>query len=541
MLNLTLLHDYFDASAERSPEKEALVADKNRYTYSQMFHISQQLANAFIHLGVKRQDRVLIYLDNCAETIFSFYGALKAGGIFTIINTAVQVQKLSYIIQDSSPAIIVSQTAKQKIVREALNIANHQCSVIWTGLPEGNKHDKLQPGEYSWEAVLTSGKEPKEMMRQHLSKNRCIDLDLAALVYTSGSTGDPKGVMEPHRNIIAAAKSIIQYLKNTPDDIILNTLPLSFDYGLYQAIMTFIFGGTLILEKSFIFLTNILNRIKEEKVTGFPIVPTIIAMIFKTIELGSFDISSLRYLTNTGAALPVEHIKRLRSFMPHVQIFSMFGLTECKRICYLPPEFIDKKPDSVGIAMPNCEVFVIDTEGKEIPRGEVGQLVVRGSNVMAGYWNAPEQTNKTYKTGLGYRDKLLYTGDFFKMNSDGFLYFIGRKDDMIKSRGERISGKEVERAIASLPGVNECAVIGVPDEIFGKAIKGFVACEPGSQVDEKQVLQHCVSLLESYAVPKYIDFMDVLPKTSHGKIDKKQLAALHTQKQPEICPKKTNL
>jgi amino acid adenylation domain-containing protein len=532
MLNLTLLHDYFDASGKRYNHKEALIVGKNRYTYNQLFNITQQLASAFIHLGLKRQERVLIYLENSAETIFSFYATLKAGGIFSIINTAVQVNKLAYILQDATPTLVVAQANKKKQVREALKIAKHKCAVIWVGnVPKNGKPPCHN--EYSWEAVMQTAKDPELNMQTAIQKNRCLDIDLAALVYTSGSTGDPKGVMETHQNIIAASKSIIQYLKNTPDDIILNTLPLSFDYGLYQAIMTFMVGGTLVLEKSFIFLTNILNRIKEEKVTGFPIVPTIVAMVFKTIELGSFDISSLRYITNTGAALPTEHIKRLRKAMPHVQIYSMFGLTECKRISYLPPEYIDKKPNSVGIAMPNCEVFIVDKDNKEVPRGEVGQLVVRGANVMQGYWNAQEQTAKTYRSALGFREKLLFTGDYFKMDEEGFLYFLGRKDDMIKSRGERISAKEVERAINGIEGVNECAVIGVPDEIFGKAIKAFIACQPGVQLEAKQVLQHCVTQLESYAIPKYVDFMEVLPKTAHGKIDKKKLLLVHTQAQTQ--------
>ena len=280
--------------------------------------------------------------------------------------------------------------------------------------------------------------------------------------------------MENHKKIISAAHGIIEYVENVEEDVILNTLPLSFDYGLYQVIMTFMFGGTLVLEPSFIFLAEVLNKLAAEKVTGFPIVPTILAMLLNSVELKNYDFSKLRYITNTGAALPVEHIRKLREALPHVKIYSMFGLTECKRVSYLPPHEIDRIPESVGKAMPNCEVFVVDKDGKEVEPGVTGELVVRGSNVMLGYWGDPELSKKVYKPGLGFRENLLFTGDYFKKDRDGFLYFVGRKDDMIKTRGERISEREIENILYRLEGVEECAVIGVPDEILGQAIKAFI-------------------------------------------------------------------
>jgi acyl-coenzyme A synthetase/AMP-(fatty) acid ligase len=239
--------------------------------------------------------------------------------------------------------------------------------------------------------------------------------------------------------------------------------------------------------------------------------------------LNSFGLSSLRYLTNTGAAFPVEHIRRLRKALPHVQIYSMFGLTECKRISYLPPSKIDQKPESVGKAMPNCEVFILDEEGEQVKPGEAGELVVRGANVMQGYWNAPKQTARVFRPALGMPEKLLFTGDYFKQDSEGFLYFLGRNDDMIKSRGERISAKEVENIISQVDGVNECAVIGVEDDILGQAIKAYVALVPGREKSQKQIIEYCARNLEPYSVPKYVEFMQELPKTPHGKIDKKLL------------------
>lgn len=520
----TLLYDYFDESARKYPEKEALIFGDQRYTYSDIYRRVNILAEFLIQLGLKRQDRVVIYMDNSPELVISFYAAMKAGGIFAIINSSVQLQKFSYIIGDSTPAVVITDISKQHIVYEALNQNQHSSSIIWTGksnqMPE-NTHDLP---EYAWNSIFTlDALNSAEDEPRNIARNRCIDIDLAGLIYTSGSTGDPKGVMETHQNIISAARSIIQYLKNTPEDILLVTLPLSFDYGLYQVIMAFMFGGTLVLEKSFIFLSRVLNLIAKEKVTGFPIVPTIVAMIFKTIDLKSFDLSTLRYISNTGAAFPVEHIMKLRQSLPHVDIYSMFGLTECKRIAYLPPEQIDVRPGSVGKAMPNCEVFVIDETQRRVKPGEVGELVVRGANVMQGYWNAPEQTARTFRPALGFRENLLFTGDYFKQDEEGYLYFLGRKDDMIKSRGERISAREIEQIVSQVEGVNECAVVGVDDEILGQAIKVWVAPVQGYQLHPKQIIEYCARNLEPYSVPKYVELMDELPKTPHGKIDKKSL------------------
>ena len=518
-----LLHEYFDETVLKFPDKEALIFEDQRYTYSDIYTQANWLSRSLMNLGMKPHDRVLIYMDNAPEVFISLYGILKAGGIFVIINTSVQLQKLSYIIRDCEPSVIIAETKKGEHIISALQTNRMNTPVIWTRSSAAADPEAIRNKlGYKWEKMLLPGEGLEQQPPERFS-NRVLDLDLAALIYTSGSTGDPKGVMESHFNIISAARSITRYLNNTPDDIILNTLPLSFDYGLYQAIMTFLFGGTLVLEKSFIFLTRTLNTIAREKVTGFPIVPTIVAMILKTIDLNSFHLKSLRYITNTGAAFPIEHIKRLRSLLPWVKIFSMFGLTECKRISYLPPEYIDIKPDSVGIAMPNCEVFIVDEKGQRVAPGETGELVVRGSNVMQGYWKAPEQTNRTFRQALGFRDKLLFTGDYFKMDSEGFLYFLGRKDDMIKSRGERISAKEIENILSQIEGVAESAVIGVDDDILGQAIKAFIVTKPGMPVNRKDILTYCAKNLEPYCIPKHIDFVDELPKSPHGKIDKKKL------------------
>jgi acyl-CoA synthetase (AMP-forming)/AMP-acid ligase II len=344
-----------------------------------------------------------------------------------------------------------------------------------------------------------------------------IDVDLACLIYTSGSTGEPKGVMSTHANMVFAAASIIQYLENTPDDIVINVLPLSFDYGLYQLLMVFKFGGTLVLERTFTYPAATLRRIEEERVTGLPGVPTVFAMLLR-MDLSRFGLSSLRYLTNTAAALPVEHIERLRDAFPWARLYSMYGLTECKRTLYLPPAELNRRPGSVGIAIPGTEVWLEDEAGKRLGPEEIGELVVRGSHVMQGYWGAPEATARRYRPGRYPAERLLYTGDLFKMDKEGFLYFVARKDDIIKTRGEKVAPKEVERILYKLPEVVEAAVVGVPDPLLGEAIKAFIVCETEMPLTEHDVLRHCNAHLEDFMVPKYVEFREVLPKTSSGKI-----------------------
>jgi long-chain acyl-CoA synthetase len=356
---------------------------------------------------------------------------------------------------------------------------------------------------------------------------RAINIDLAALIYTSGSTGNPKGVMLTHLNMVSAATSITTYLENTPDDIILNVLPLAFDYGLYQVLMAFKIGGAVVLERSFTYPQAVIRRLIEERVTGLPLVPTMSAILLQ-MDLTKYDWSSLRYITNTAAALPTEHIFRLRKLFPHARLYSMYGLTECKRVSYLPPEQLDVRPTSVGRGMPNEEVYIVDDEGQRVGPNVVGELVVRGANVMKGYWELPDETGRRLKPGPLPCEKVLYTGDLFRMDDEGYLYFVGRKDDIIKSRGEKVSPREVENVLFSHPEVAEAAVIGVPDEILGEAIRAVVALKSGSRLTEQDVLRHCKEHLEDFMVPKAVEIRPALPKTSNGKIYKRQLCGAST-------------
>lgn len=518
----TLVHEWLVRSARRLPDKVALICGAQRWSYRAVNLRTDHLAMALAEQGVQRQDRVVVLLDNSAETVISLYGILKAGGVFIVLAGSVKGAKLRYILDNSGAKILITHVSKAKVVKDALGENPEDRRLVWVG-PSRRIPEEFTGSSVSWDDIFSGFTEQSVLGKKDGKLPRCIDVDLATLIYTSGSTGEPKGVMSTHHNMISAARSIVQYVGNVEDDIILDVLPLSFDYGLYQVIMAFMFGGTIVLEKSFLYLHTILERIAHEKVTGFPIVPTIVAMLLKLQDLTQYDLSSLRYMTNTGAALPVEHIRRLRSMFPRITMISMFGLTECKRVSYLPPEELDRIPSSVGKAMPNCEVFVVDEDGNEVPPGETGELIIRGSNVMQGYWKDPQITARTYRDGQYPSGRILHSGDYFRKDEQGYLYFLGRKDDMIKSKGERISAKEVENNISAMEGVAEVAVVGLPDEIFGQAIKACIVPAPNVELLDKQVLKYCAANMETFMVPKYIEFMDSLPKTPNGKIDKKLL------------------
>ena len=514
-----LVQEFLEGTADRLPEKIGLVADGRRLTYAEIEAQSNKLANALADSGVRRGDRVLIFLPNSLEAVLGIFATLKAGGVFVVVNSTTRLNKLIYLANNSQASAIILAGKQVGLIQMLFEQApSLHCAVLATP-PDENPpgiSKSLSPSKNILRlSEILANSSPQR------PQHRNIDLDLACLVYTSGSTGEPKGVMSDHSSVDFVSSSIIQYLENTEEDVIINLLPLSFDYGLYQVLMTFKFGGRLILERGFLYPAHILKRVEQEKVTGFPGVPTIFAELVQ-IELSGFNLSSIRYLTNTAAALPVTHIEKIRSWFPFARLFSMYGLTETKRTLYLPPTELDRRPDSVGIAIPGTEVWLEDEMGTRLEPGQVGELVVRGRHVMRGYWQDPESTAQRFRPGSIPGERLCYTGDQFRMDEDGFFYFVARKDDMIKSRGEKVSPLEIERVLYALEGVREVAVIGVPDPILGQAIKAFVAA-PGLKIDKNMILSHCRAHLEDFMIPRYVEIFDELPKTSSGKIRKDDL------------------
>ena len=472
---------------------------------------------------------MVIVPPNSAEAVLSIFAALKAGAVFVVINAATKPDKLAFILNNCRATAMIAKGGR--LPADA---------GIWMETPDLRAVFLIEGSDAEVASIQSSSKDVfrVEEIRKRTAEistpaKTCIDIDLAALIYTSGSTGRPKGVMVTHLNIVSAATSITTYLENTADDIVINMLPLAFDYGLYQLLMMFKVGGTLVLHDSFAFPKVVLEMLVREGVTGFPIVPTVSAMLLQ-MDLSKYSFPKLRYMTNTAAALPVEHIRKLRSLFPQVKLYSMYGLTECKRVSYLPPEQIEHRPTSVGRGMPNEEVYIVDDGGNRVGPGIIGELVIRGANVMKGYWELPEETDRCLKSGPLPGEKVLYSGDLFRSDEEGYLYFVGRKDDIIKTRGEKVSPREVEDAIYALDGVAEVAVIGVPDAILGSAIKAVLTLRPGVAITRQDVLRHCSTRLEDFMMPKIVEFQESLPKTESGKISKRMIADAHKRK-PAGC------
>ena len=507
------VHEFLEKNRAKYPEKIALIWGEQRVSYQELDEMAARFASALREHGIQKGDRVVIVTPNSVETIVALFGILKAGGVFLVLHHSIKEKKLSYILKDCGAKAMVLFQNQVPAFKTVLETGESLHCMIVCGDEDVGQMAGYIPA-VSWSAVQ---KNYSPLERSPPMSEQ----DLACLVYTSGSTGEPKGVMESHACIDFATGSIIRYLENTADDIVLNCLPLSFDYGLYQPLMVFKFGGTLVLERSFMFPAAIVKKMEKERVTGFPGVPTIFSLLLQ-IDLSVYDLTSLRYITNTAAALPVSHIERLCAKFPHVHLYSMYGQTECKRVLYLPPHQLKKRPGSVGIAIPGTEVWIQGPDGEHLPHGSIGQLVVRGRHVMKGYLNKPKETATTFGPGRFPEEGVLFTGDLFRQDEEGFFYFVSRVDDIIKTRGEKVAPKEIENVLYLLPCVLEAAVIGVPDDLEGEAIKAYlVSCDP--DLSAKDVINHCKKHLESFMIPKYIEFRDTLPKGSTGKIAKREI------------------
>lgn len=510
------IEDFLARSAERFPGKAALVCGGRRLTYREIDSQANQLANALLACGVQHGDRVVIFLDNCPETVIAIFAVLKAGGVFVIVNPTAKAGKLDYLLNNSRAAVLITAPTKLGELRGSLAAARHLHALVLTG--------SVEPLALSGISVL-SLPEILESSSSSCPRQGGIDLDLAALVYTSGTTGQPKGVMMTHLAVVSACTSIVTYLENTSDDVILDVLPLAFTYGLVQLLVTFKTGATLVLERGFTYPAAVLQALVRERVTGFAMVPTISAILLK-MDVSQFPLPHLRYLTNAASAMPQEHLRQLREWLPEAKIYAMHGLTECMRTTYLPPDQIDIRPLSVGRGMPNVELWIVDEDGNRVGPGVVGELVVRGANVMKGYWEMPEETDQVLRDAhLPWPEKVLYTGDLFTSDDEGYLYWVSRKDDIIKTRGEKVSPKHVEDVLHALPGVAEAAVFGVPDEVLGSAIKALISLKPDAALTKQGILSHCQERLEDFMVPKYVELVPAIPRTENGKISRRALAA----------------
>ena len=512
-----LLHDLLLQRADlREQDRIALVSDGQTFTYGQLLEAAQRLAGILRHRGVSRGDRVALFLDNSWASAVSIFGTLIAGGVFVLVNPQTKAEKLEFILSDSGARVLIADSRLEETCRTALERLPHP-----PGLIRASGSDVDPTGWPAGAGQPVAGPVP------------VIPLDLAAIIYTSGSTGNPKGVMQTHQAMVFAAGSLIEYLRLTRDDRILCVLPLSFDYGLYQLLMTVALGACLVLERSFAFLGQILETVRSEQVTVFPGVPTIFAALIAAHRRAKLTFPAVTRVTNTAAALPEEFTGTLREIFPNALIYKMYGLTECKRVSYLDPELLDAKPGSVGKAIPGTEVYLLSEVGDPVPAGEVGILHVRGPHVMAGYWNRPDLTEHMLKPGKLPGERILCTHDLFRTDADGFLYFVGRTDDIIKTRGEKVSPVEVENALHRIPGIREAAVVGVPDALLGEAVRAYVVTHPEANLTPHAIRTSSAAFLESYMVPSQIILCEQLPRSPNGKVNKRSLLSDSTDASPK--------
>jgi len=507
-----LLGEALEFSYIKHPLKAAAIFNENEYSYTELKECAENLAYHLINAGIEKGDRVAIYMNNSWQCIVSIYGITIAGGVFLVINPQTKANKLNYILNDSGAKVVISSGNLQPELLRAIDGLKEIKELI---LSEASLPIDLGITFNMFEEIIFN--------KESAILPRIIPNDLAALIYTSGSTGFPKGVMMTHQSMVFTSWSLIEYLRLTKDERIMLVLPLAFDYGLYQLIMSITIGGTLIIEHSFNFPPTIFRKIEQLKPTVFPGVPSIYAIMIATHKKTGITFDCIQTITNTAAALPEEFVADLKKIFPNALIFKMYGLTECKRVSYLEPELSDVKPNSVGKAIPGTEVFLLSPEGNRVGPGETGILHVRGPHVMAGYWNNEELSKKMLKPGSIPGERILCAHDLFKMDDEGFLYFMGRNDDIIKTRGEKVSPVEIENIIYKIDGIKEVAVIGIPDVILGESIVAFITVYDKVTLFEREILKECMANLEPFMVPQKIVLLPEMPKSSNGKIDKAEL------------------
>ena len=509
-----LLGEALEFSNRNHPFKTAAIYKGEEFTYANQYECAQNLATYLVNNGIEKGDRIAIFMNNSWQCVVSIYGITLSGGVFLVINPQTKANKLNYILNDSGAKMVISESFLINELSTALEGLKDIHQVIISG---DNQQNKIIASRYkNFNEIFIDSNPPVVLPR-------IIPNDLAALIYTSGSTGFPKGVMMTHQSMVFTSWSLIEYLRLTEDERIMLVLPLAFDYGLYQLIMSITIGGTLIIEQSFNFPPTIFRQIELLKPTVFPGVPSIYAMMIATHKKTGITFDCIQKITNTAAALPEEFVADLKKVFPNALIFKMYGLTECKRVCYLEPELVDLKPNSVGKAIPGTEVFLLTPEGKPVSSGEAGILHIRGPHVMAGYWNNEELSREMLEPGLIPGERILCAHDLFKMDKEGFLYFLGRNDDIIKTRGEKVSPVEVENAIYKIEGIKEVAVLGIPEVILGESIIAFITTYDQIAINDKKIQQECMANLEPFMVPQKVIFLTEMPKSSNGKIDKSEL------------------
>lgn len=507
------------ASAGRSPAAPALVYGGETLTYAALAERIEACARGLLTAGLERGERVGIYLEKRLETVVGMFGAAAAGGVFVPVNPLLRTRQVAHILRDCNVRVFVTSADRlQGLELDFAHLPDLRLVVLVDGDPARWK-DCGRPVT-TWAALIG---EAKPAARPH----RVIDVDMAAILYTSGSTGLPKGVVLSHRNMVAGAKSVSQYLRNTPEDRILSVLPLSFDAGFSQLSTAFNVGACAVL-MNYLLPQDVIRMVAKERITGLACVPPL------WVQLTQLDLApaaaTLRYVTNTGGRMPRATLDKLRAGLAKTQIFLMYGLTEAFRSTYLDPSELDRRPDSIGKAIPNAEILVVRETGEPCAPNEPGELVHRGALVAMGYWNDPEKTKERFRPvpnqtpGLVIPELAVWSGDTVRMDEEGFLYFVSRRDEMIKTSGYRVSPTEVEEAVYATGLVGETVAFGVPHPALGEAIVVVATAPAAGAVDADALIRAIKLQVPPYMVPHKVLERASLPRNPNGKIDRKLLS-----------------
>jgi acyl-CoA ligase (AMP-forming) (exosortase A-associated) len=513
-----LLQDLISASAAAAPEREALRHQGNSLNYDQLHRMLDHAASGLASLGLDRNERVAVYLEKRFEAVAGLFAAATAGGVFVPVNPLLKPEQVGHILRDCNVRILITSVARFGPLRETLAHCPDLRNVVTVDGALETVFDHVRA--VTWDELIAS--------RGVASPVRRIDHDMAAILYTSGSTGKPKGVVLSHRNLVAGATSVARYLGNTHDDRILSVLPLSFDYGLSQLTTGFLTGASVVL-LNYLLPRDVLKTAAREGVTGLAAVPPL------WIQLAELDWpeearKSLRYITNSGGHMPQPVVAALRRKLPDTRVFLMYGLTEAFRSTYLPPEELDRRPDSMGKAIPDAEIMVVRPDGTPCRPNEPGELVHRGVHVSLGYWNDPEKTAERFKpapgqpAGIPVPEIAVWSGDTVRADEDGYLYFVGRRDEMIKTSGYRVSPTEIEEILYATGLVGEVVAVGAPHPVLGECVLVIATAPPGKTWDADALLAVCKRELPAFMVPAAIHRRDALPRNANGKIDRKLLA-----------------
>ncbi len=492
-----LLPDALRRRAAERPTHPAVRARDGELTYAAFWTRSVQLSHTLRERGVVSGDRIAILLDNTCDCAVALHGVWLAGAVTVALNVQTKSEKLGWILRDSGAVALVAERNSEGTYGPALAGSG----VRFVLADAGSEPVAPEPAP--------AGARPE---------------DLAAILYTSGTTGEPKGVMHTHASLGFTRESVVQYLGLRVDDRILCALPLSFGYGLFQLLPSITVGATLVLEPSTSYPAQIFARMQSEEVTTVAGVPTFFALMLAHDAKHPLRFPSVRLVTNAAAPLPEGLVAGIGRVFPSAALVKMYGQTECIRACYLPPEMVGRKAEAVGIAIPGTELLLFDDDGREVGVGETGTLHVRGPNVMRGYWNDPRRTAAVLVPGPRLGETLLRTGDSFRRDADGVLYFVGRQDEIIKSRGEKVSPIEVENVIHRIPAVAEVVVLGVPDAVLGEAVCALIVLQEGESLEGIEVKRFCSERLEHHMVPKRVLVVAELPRTPNGKVSRRMVA-----------------